>query len=78
MSIFGSIVSAIFGTPKAVTAAVTGGPAAAAPAAATSAAATASAAVAKPMTKDEGDRLFYEAPHAGTCNEHAGAQRYAN
>jgi hypothetical protein len=44
MSIFGSIVSAIFGTAKAVAEAVTGGPAA--------------AATAKPMTRDEVEAMI--------------------
>jgi hypothetical protein len=46
MSIFGSIVSAIFGTAKTVAAAVTGGSAAAAPSAA------------KPMTRDEVEAMI--------------------
>ena len=43
MSIFGSIVSAIFGTAKSITSAVTGGSAAAAP---------------KPMTRDEVEAMI--------------------
>jgi hypothetical protein len=46
MSIFGSIVSAIFGTTKAITAAVTGGSAVVAPAAA------------KPMTRGEVEAMI--------------------